>query len=254
MRAIPWFKVDDQFWSHPKVVELSAEAVALWVRAGSYAAQHLTDGLVTYGTIRMLAADRDAATELTNAGLWDQRDGRTWVFHDWEDYQPDAIASKERRQKKQDASALGNHERWHVARGVRVDGCSHCLAVGIAPAILPAIPEGIPPSPSPSPSPDSTHLSESQSRDTRASAGTDGQSEPYKSALASQYGITVERVQKHIEDKLGLILEPPDVVNVSMWILNKIPQPPRAPTSYVIGSITRSPAEVQQYIHESALV
>lgn len=250
---MPWFKVDDQFWSHPKVVELSAEAVALWVRAGSYAAQHLTDGVVTYGIIRMLAADRDAATELTNAGLWDQQDNRTWLFHDWDDYQPDAVVSKERRQKKQDASALGNHDRWHVARGIQVDGCSHCIAGAIPPAIPSAIPGGFPPSPSPSP--DSTHLSESQSRDTRASVGTDEQSaEPYKSVLASQYGIDVARVRKHLDDKLGLMLAPPDVVNVSMWILNKIPQPPRAPTSYIIGSITKSPAEVQQYIHESALI
>ena len=254
MREIPWFKVDDQFWSHPKVVELSADAVALWVRAGSYAAQHLTDGVVTYGIVRMLGADRDAATELTNAFLWDQKDGRTWVFHDWEDYQPDAIASKERRQKKQDASALGNHERWHVARGIRVEGCSHCIASAIPGAIRSANPEGIPPSPSPSPSPDSNHLSESQSRNTRASVGTDDQSEPYRSTLASQYGIDVAKVRKHLADKLGLMVEGPDVVNVSMWILNKIPHPPKAPTNYVIGSINKSPAEVQQYIHENGLV
>ena len=100
-----------------------------------------------------------------------------------------------------------------------------------------------------------TYVSESQSLDNRASESTDEQSaEPYKSTLASQYGIDVARVRKHLDDKLGLILAPPDVVNVSMWILNKIPQPPRAPTSYIIGSITKSPAEVQQYIHESALI
>lgn len=249
---MPWFKVDDQFWSHPKVVELSAEAVALWVRAGSYAAQHLTDGVVTYGIIRMLAADRDAATELTNAGLWDQRDGRTWTFHDWDDYQPDAGASKERREKKQNASALGNHERWHVARGIRVDGCSHCIAGAIPGGKGAGTPEGIPPSPSPSP--DYNHLSESQSRDTRASDATDEQPAAYRSALASQYGINVERVQAHLIDRLGMTLEPPDVVNVSMWVLNKVRTPPRAPTSYVLGAITRSPAEVQQYIHENGLV
>lgn len=101
----------------------------------------------------------------------------------------------------------------------------------------------------------STHDSESQSLDTRASDSTDEQSaEPYKSVLASQHGIDVEKVRRHLDEKLGLMLEPPDVVNVSMWILNKIPQPPRAPTRYIIGSIDKSPAEVQQYIHESALV
>ena len=100
----------------------------------------------------------------------------------------------------------------------------------------------------------STHLSESQSRDTRASDATDEQPVAYRSALASQYGINVERVQAHLIDRLGMSLDPPDVVNVSMWVLNKVSTPPRAPTSYVLGAITRSPAEVQQYIHENGLV
>lgn len=82
-----WFKVDDAFWSHPKVIDLSAEAVALWVRGGSYSAKHLTDGVVTNGAIRMLGYTRDAAVELVHAGLWDA-DGPDWVFHDWLDYQP----------------------------------------------------------------------------------------------------------------------------------------------------------------------
>ncbi|WP_136057280.1 hypothetical protein [Microbacterium sp. K24] len=100
----------------------------------------------------------------------------------------------------------------------------------------------------------STHVSESPSLDNRASGATDDQSEPYRSTLASQYGIDVMRIRAHIVDKLGMALEPPDVVNVSIWVLNKIKEPPRAPTKYVLGAITRSPAEVQQYIHESGLV
>jgi len=99
----------------------------------------------------------------------------------------------------------------------------------------------------------STHLSESPSLDNRASGATDDQSEPYRSTLASQYGIDVMRIRAHIFDRLGLTLAPEDTVNVSIWILNKIPQPPRAPTKYVLGAITRSPAEVQQYIHANGL-
>lgn len=82
-----WFKIDDGFWSHPKVLELSDPAVALWTRAGSYCAGHLTDGEVKRSTLRVLAADRDAATELVMAGLWDEN-GNGWTFHDWDQYQP----------------------------------------------------------------------------------------------------------------------------------------------------------------------
>ncbi|RBO73494.1 hypothetical protein [Microbacterium sp. H6] len=100
----------------------------------------------------------------------------------------------------------------------------------------------------------STHVSESPSRDTRASDVTDAQSETYRSTLASQYGIDVMRIRAHIFDRLGMTIAPEDTVNVSIWILNKIKTPPRAPTKYVLAAITRSPAEVQQYIHENGLV
>ncbi len=99
----------------------------------------------------------------------------------------------------------------------------------------------------------STYVTESPSLDNRANGATDEISEPYKSTLASQYGVDVMRIRAHIDDKLGMKLAPEDAMNVSMWVLNKIPQPPRAPTKYVLAAITRSPAEIQQYIHESGL-
>jgi hypothetical protein len=82
-----WFKVDDGFWSHPKTVALSAESVALWVRAGSYCGQHLTDGVVPRHLLPMLQGSDTQAHELVEAGLWlDHIDG--YVFHDWLTYQP----------------------------------------------------------------------------------------------------------------------------------------------------------------------
>ncbi len=104
-----WFKVDDGFWSHPKVLPLSADAVALWVRAGAYCAHQLTNGLVSPQALRMLA-DRDAAVELANAGLWDVVP-EGFMFHDWAKYQPtreqveaDRAAATERKRKSREAS------------------------------------------------------------------------------------------------------------------------------------------------------
>lgn len=82
-----WFKIDDGFWSHPKVLELSDAAVALWTRAGAYCAGHLTNGEVKRSTLRVLGADHDAAVELVLAGLWDET-AAGWTFHDWAVYQP----------------------------------------------------------------------------------------------------------------------------------------------------------------------
>lgn len=112
---MPWFKIDDGFWSHPKVLELSPDAVALWVRAGSYCAGHLTDGEVKPSILRLMGATDDAAAELVESGLWDFEDG-SWWFHDWAEYQPSASATKEKRAElsaqRRVAGSKGAAKRW----------------------------------------------------------------------------------------------------------------------------------------------
>lgn len=94
-----WFKVDDGFWSHPKTMALSPGAVALWVRAGAYSCQHLTDGVILSRVTPLLDPSEGReqhAQELVDAGLWTRRrDG--YQFHDWEDYQETSQDVKKRR-------------------------------------------------------------------------------------------------------------------------------------------------------------
>ena len=93
-----WFKVDDSFWSHPKSFTLSHQAVALWVRAGSYCGNHLTDGLVPRHALAILQGIEHEAAELVDAGLWlEHQDG--WQFHDWADYQDTKDAVERRREQ-----------------------------------------------------------------------------------------------------------------------------------------------------------
>jgi hypothetical protein len=92
-----WFKVDDGFWSHPKTLALTANAVALWVRAGSYSGKHLTDGYISAAILPMLQGTIDDANELIEAGLW-KRAKNGYVFHDWEQYQDTREAVEKRRE------------------------------------------------------------------------------------------------------------------------------------------------------------
>lgn len=102
--TMTWFKVDDGFWSHPKVLTLSDQAVALWVRAGSYCGKHLTDGYVSSEILRWLTSSNTAAAELVAAGLWDNLvDG--YQFHDWCAYQDTRDAVEKRRQAWKDRQA-----------------------------------------------------------------------------------------------------------------------------------------------------
>ena len=92
-----WFKVDDGFWSHPKTLVLTAQAVALWVRAGSYCGKHLTDGYVAATILPMLQGTPNDAAELIDAGLW-KAVKKGYVFHDWEQYQDTREAVEKRRE------------------------------------------------------------------------------------------------------------------------------------------------------------
>lgn len=98
-----WFKVDDAFWSHPKVLPLSLPARGLWVTAGAYCAAHLTDGFISSSVLPLITGMparniHRHADELVNAGLWDPADGTGWWFHDWHDHQPTRAQVHARRQ------------------------------------------------------------------------------------------------------------------------------------------------------------
>ena len=119
-----WFKVDDGFWSHPKTAALSDSAVTLWVRAGSYSCQHLTDGLIEHHVLR-LVGEREAACELESAGLWVEVDGG-WRFHDWNEYQETSETVKQRRADARERQRKARERAAEKRRESRVtDGVTH---------------------------------------------------------------------------------------------------------------------------------
>lgn len=113
-----WFRVDGNFPLHPKVVECSLAAIGLWVKAGAWAAESLTDGHVPAKAVVALGATRKHAMELAESGLWvvDARGG--WSFHDWHLYQPDADSERARRSglsaKRAEAGRKGAAARWQT--------------------------------------------------------------------------------------------------------------------------------------------
>lgn len=96
-----WFKVDDNFYDHPKVDELSLEAVGLWTLCGTYAARHLTDGFIPHRRVTRLGGDPDTAAELVDAELWEETDGG-YTFLNWHDYQPTKNKVESRRETDRD--------------------------------------------------------------------------------------------------------------------------------------------------------
>lgn len=123
---MPWLKVDDSFYDHPKVFDAPDCAVALWTRAGCWAARNLTDGFVPSSMPARLCDDPDTAVrELIRRGLWKRAKGG-YQFHDWHEYQPtrasvdeQRAAARERmrklRSQRKTAGQTANGSREHRA-------------------------------------------------------------------------------------------------------------------------------------------
>ena len=100
-----WFKIDDGFHSHPKILTVGNAAAGLFVRLGSYCSQHSTDGVVpamlakAYGT-------RGELQRLVACGLVvGHPDG--WVIPDFLEYNPSAAETAAKRQVRADAGRRG---------------------------------------------------------------------------------------------------------------------------------------------------
>lgn len=99
-----WFRVDDDFHSHPKVMRIPAryrnEACGVWLLCGTYAARYSTDGFVSTTIVRQHDPRERMAARLVDVGLWlpDKQDGQTgYSFHEWSERQPSAAETTARR-------------------------------------------------------------------------------------------------------------------------------------------------------------
>lgn len=121
-----WFKVDDSFHSHPKVLATNPAALGLWVVAGSWCSANLTDGFVPDHVLhRLIPGSTELARTLVAEGLWKRTKGGH-RFHDWRVYQPTGEEAAAAKVKKSSGGRLGNHRRWHTARGVVDPRCPYC--------------------------------------------------------------------------------------------------------------------------------
>jgi hypothetical protein len=122
---VPWFKVDDQLATHPKIARAGLTAMGLWVKAGSWSAQHGTNGHIPTQVVALLGGNRGYANRLVKAGLWvEDMDG--WRFRDWFDYQPSAAYVEAHRQERSETGRRGNHLRWHTYKGITDPDCPFC--------------------------------------------------------------------------------------------------------------------------------
>lgn len=111
---MPWARLDDKFFTHPKVRKAwrHKPAIGLHALALSYCMCHGTEGHVSTEFVDDQIPDpgeRDAAVAaLVDAGLW-KVNGDGWIVHDFLHYNPSNadVAARRESDRKRKAVARG---------------------------------------------------------------------------------------------------------------------------------------------------
>lgn len=124
---MPWFKVDDTLAWHEKAVIAGNAAMGLWVRAGSWSSQQLTEGFVPEHMAKALGSPAEAS-RLVAARLWDRVDGG-YQFHEFLERNPSRDQVESRRRADAARQAVMRSPQLRAAVRERDgDRCRYCGA------------------------------------------------------------------------------------------------------------------------------
>lgn len=113
---MPWVRIDEDFYLHPKVRKAGTDAMALHVAALCYCNHYLTDGYLPSTVLPSLLLfehgqqPEDVARRLVEAGMWEKAPGG-YVIHDYLDYQPSRAEALAERERKKRAGSRGGQAR-----------------------------------------------------------------------------------------------------------------------------------------------
>ncbi len=242
-----WFKVDDSLAFHAKTVKAGNAAMGLWVRAGSWSAQQLTEGHVPMHIVKALGTVPQANT-LVSAGLWVRADDG-FDFWQWSDdgRQPtresvmaEREAARDRQRKARDAAK--SRRDSGVTNGVTTP------EVTVPPSR---------PSPSrPDPTNDGYDTQSSPVPNRETETGSDG-GESLDELVARQamtlYGVEYEKVRRAVAKACNRVPHPTSVMAIIAEVIDRAHKPIKSPTGLVVTSVNTDWAEFQKYLDTEAV-
>lgn len=241
-----WFKVDDKFWCHPKVIGLSSDALALWLKAGCWSAQQLTDGFIPANAIASLGSV-EAAHELVSAGLWEEIGDDGFGFHDWEKFQPTREQAESHRaqvaQKRSEAGRKGAKARWGDGKNSKTmaNGNGKCHDTEWQT-------DGPVPS-RPVPTRDSYgYVDPSSPVSTR---GREDRTDQFQSTFDS-HRIDPDRVRSMWAERFGEDITDREIVVLFQQLQTKAKAPILDGTAYIVSVLKQQPGECQNLLMRGA--
>lgn len=220
-----WFRVDDTLPFHRKVVAAGNSAMGLWVRAGAWSAQQLTDGFIPDDVAATLGSQRQAE-KLVQVGLWRQVVGG-YRFHAWEENGRQPTRNQIEIRRKNDA------ERKQAAREAKQaknrdaagqDGLSHAESAWNPSGVRAesALPDPAQPSPS------SSYVSQVSRVSDAHERPTDHESLDEHDDLARRVALALSSDQAHAR-------------RVIRDVLARASRPPADPAAYVLRAVRTEP-------------
>ena len=229
---MPWFKVDDGLAFSLKAVGAGNSAMGLWVRAGSWSSQQLSDGFVPGPMVLALGGGTADADALVTAGLWETApDG--FLFHDWAEYQPtreqvlaERAAAAERKRKSRE-------HRTESQRDTQSDNHRDSLF------------ESQPPVPS-RPVPSQTDIT-NPGQNVQLVTARDTDLTEFIHSESEKLGIkSLGRIRKAVSRCLPILAVPTDaeLIDLTRLVIDLSPSVVRHPEAYVETTAKASPHEI----------
>lgn len=110
-----WFKVDDHYFTHPKVWEAGEQAALLNLQGMAYCSANQTDGRIPKGIVPRLTENPEVSelvSRLLEAGLW-RENAKHYVIHDYLEHQSSRAQIRAKRE-----GAANRKRKSRAGRGV----------------------------------------------------------------------------------------------------------------------------------------
>lgn len=119
--GLPWVRLDTQFPSNPKVLELAANkqyrAAFTYLCSLAYSGQHGTDGYLPETCLPFIHGGRAEANQLVAVGLWFPAPSG-WAINGWDEFQVSDDAAKKRRERAQ-KGGIAKAQKAAALKGLR---------------------------------------------------------------------------------------------------------------------------------------
>ncbi len=120
-----WAKIDDKFFSHPKVRRAGKDAVLLYLAGLTYCNEHLTEGFISEDSLPLIGffafVDdfKQSASKLVDVGLWHVSSkglSTGYDVHDYFEYNPTRAQVEETKKARAEAGSRGGKASVRVKK------------------------------------------------------------------------------------------------------------------------------------------